>query len=324
VYATIANNYPRPIPTPIKNLRPARETCEQCHWPEKFYPQTLRVQRHYLNDEANTPWDIYLNIKTGGAFAELGLEEGIHWHINPNVEISYFSPDEKNLEIPWIKYTNKKTGEVVIYTSEDQEIDESEIAASQLKVMDCMDCHNRPSHSYRPPAFFVNTALTAGTIPADLPEIKSLAMEICDNEFPTADSANKYIADAINEFYASDYPEIAEEAPEKISRAITGLQAEFAKNIFPEMKARWDVYPNHIGHLEFDGCFRCHDDLHVSESGETISKDCDQCHGIIAQGEPDDMEVATIGTALEFQHPVDIDGAWQDGLCTDCHTGLNP
>jgi amino acid transporter len=108
VYATMVDNYPRPIPTPIKNLRPARDTCEKCHWPEKFYPQSLRVERHYLNNDENTAWDIYLNIKTGGTFAELGLDEGIHWHINPNVEISYISGDEKNLTIPWVKYNNKK------------------------------------------------------------------------------------------------------------------------------------------------------------------------------------------------------------------------
>jgi len=36
VYAVTTGNYPKPIPTPIENLRPARETCEECHWPEKF------------------------------------------------------------------------------------------------------------------------------------------------------------------------------------------------------------------------------------------------------------------------------------------------
>ena len=324
VYATIVNNYPRPIPTPIKNLRPARDTCEKCHWPEKFYPQSLRVERHYLNDETNTSWDIYLNMKTGGAFSALGLAEGIHWHINPDVEILYYSSDEKNLTIPWVKYTNKCPFTIAKCQSEDDPVDGSDINSDLIRTMDCMDCHNRPSHSYRPPALFVNAAITAGKIPADLPEIKTIAMEICGNEFSTTDSAMSYIAETITEFYKSDYPEIVEENPELISKAIAGLQAAFSKNIFPEMKVRWDAYPNHIGHLEFDGCFRCHDDQHVSESGVTISKDCNQCHRIIAQGETDNMELASIGSALEFKHPVDIDGAWKEGLCTDCHTGLNP
>ncbi len=123
VYAVLANVYPKPIPTPVKNLRPARETCERCHWPEKFYSQTLRVERHYLNDEENTPWDIYLNIKIGGAYSAHGLAEGIHWHINPNVQIEYYPGDEQNLTIPWVRYTDKNTGEEIIYDNQDDPID---------------------------------------------------------------------------------------------------------------------------------------------------------------------------------------------------------
>ncbi len=187
-----------------------------------------------------------------------------------------------------------------------------------------MDCHNRPSHSYRPPALFVNEAMTAGEIPTELPEIKSLAMEICAEKFSTKDSAHAYIRETISEFYQEGYAEIYENQPELIEKAITGLQTAFSQNIFPYMNVRWDVYPNHIGHLEFDGCFRCHNDQHISKDGDKIGKDCDQCHSIIAQGSGEDIEYATIGSSLEFKHPVDIDGAWQEGSCTECHTGLNP
>ncbi len=324
VYAVLANVYPQPIPTPVKNLRPARETCEKCHWPEKFYAQTLRVERHYLNDEENTPWDIYLNIKIGGEYSAHGLAEGIHWHINPDVQVEYYPGDEQNLSIPWVRYTDKKTGEVIIYNNQEDPIDPQDIDQSKIRTMDCMDCHNRPSHSYKPPALFVNDAITAEEIPLELPEIKSLAMEICGEEFTTRDSALNYIRESIVEFYQDGYPEIYDESPELVEKAITGLQNAFSENIFPYMKVRWDVYPNHIGHLEFDGCFRCHNDQHVSDAGDTIEKDCNQCHSIIAQGSTDEMEYASIGSALEFRHPVDIDGAWQEGFCTDCHTGLNP
>ena len=324
VYAVLADVYPKPIPTPIKNLRPARETCERCHWPEKFYAQTLRVERHYLNDEENTPWDIYLNIKIGGAYSAHGLAEGIHWHINPDVRIEYYPGDEQNLSIPWVRYTDKNTGKVIVYNSEDEPIEPQDMDTDKIRVMDCMDCHNRPSHSYKPPAFFVNEAITAGEIPHELPEIKSVAMEICGEQFYTKDSAHNYIRETIADFYETEYPDLYEEQPELVEKAITGLQDAFSKNIFPFMQVRWDAYPNHIGHLEFDGCFRCHDDQHVSDSGDVISKDCNQCHRIIAQGETDNMELASIGSALEFKHPVDIDGAWKESLCTECHTGLNP
>ena len=55
VYALIRNSYHRPIDPPVKNLRPARETCRTCHWPEKFYGAVLRTWTYYLPDEQNSP-----------------------------------------------------------------------------------------------------------------------------------------------------------------------------------------------------------------------------------------------------------------------------
>jgi hypothetical protein len=273
VYAVTTNIFPRPIPTPITNLRPARETCEKCHWPEKFYARKLRVEKHFLTDEENTEWDINLLMKIGSTYGALGLQEGIHWHINPSVKIEYISNSEKRETIPWIRYTNKETGEESVYEDLDDPLDETMIDSLEVRVMDCMDCHNRPSHNYRPPAFFVNNALTAGTISQELPEIKALAMEICGEEFTTTDSAMQYIDNTINEFYEDNYPDIFEEQSELINKAVKGLQTEFKKNIYPEMKVRWDAYPNHIGHVEFNGCFRCHDDNHANGK-ESLCTDC--------------------------------------------------
>jgi len=324
VYAVLANVYPRPIPTPVKNLRPARETCEQCHWPEKFYAQKLRLERHYLNDENNTRWDIRLKIKIGADHSALGLTEGIHWHINPDVRIEYIASDEKYEEIPWVRYTNKKTNKIVIYQDEDNPAPDSLINAQNTRTMDCMDCHNRPSHSYKPPAFFINEAITAGDIPVELPEIKSVAVEICAEEFPSTDSAMTYIEQTISAHYESNYPEIYAAQQPMIRKAISGFQEYYRQNIFPEMKVRWSAYPNHIGHMEFNGCFRCHNDTHISENGEKIGMDCNLCHTIEAQGENDNLIAAAFGESLEFKHPVDIGEAWKETLCTDCHTGLNP
>ncbi|MGD8780235.1 MAG: NapC/NirT family cytochrome c [Ignavibacteria bacterium] len=319
VYAVLANVYPKPIETPIKNLRPARETCEKCHWPEKFYSRKLRQQRYYLNDEENTEWDISLTMKIGPTFGALGLSEGIHWHINSNVKVEYIATDEKKLDIPWVRYTNLKTGEVKIYISEEEPIDESELVNYGVHVMDCMDCHNRPSHQYYPPAFFVNNAITAGNIPKELPEIKSVAMDILSNDFATTDSAMTFIRQEVESYY-----EGYNVSKELIENAVTGIQDEFNKNIFPEMKVKWDAYPNHIGHVEFEGCFRCHFDTHSTDKGEYISKDCENCHTINAQGPLDDMYFAETGQSLEFKHPVDIDEAWREMKCIECHTGLNP
>jgi hypothetical protein len=325
IYSVLFNKYQRPIPVPIHNLRPARETCEQCHWPQKFYSQKLRAERHYLNNEENTQWDINLLMKIGSEQSAHGLKEGIHWHINPNISIEFVSEDDKNLKINWVKYTNHNTNEIKIYSNDGGETEEDKDNASILHEMDCMDCHNRPSHNYRPPAFFVNEAITAGAIPADLPGIKNLTMEICSEEYTDTDSAKKQIEKSINTFYEDEYPDIYENESDKIEKAISGFSNIYFKNIFPEMRVRWNAYPNHIGHLEFNGCFRCHNDELTNEDGDTITKDCNLCHSIIAQGTEDEMQITQTRESFTFVHPGEIEEEdWKESLCTDCHTGLNP
>ncbi|OGL42453.1 MAG: cytochrome C, partial [Candidatus Schekmanbacteria bacterium RBG_13_48_7] len=264
VYATLFNIYPRPIPTPVKNLRPARETCEACHWPEKFYSQKLLLETHYLPDEENTRWDIYLILKIGALHSAGGLQEGIHWHINPDVRIEYIADNEERENLPWVRYTNLKTGNTIVYQDQDSPITQSEIQTKKIRVLDCIDCHNRPSHNYRPPAIFVNEAITAGNISRELPEIKYISMEILSEEFTSHDAAMKGIQQKLFKFYEDKYPDIYKSKRELINSSSTELQKVFSENIFPNMKVRWSAYPNHIGHLEFNGCFRCHNGSHKS------------------------------------------------------------
>jgi nitrate/TMAO reductase-like tetraheme cytochrome c subunit len=223
VYSVLFDKYQKPIPVPIHNLRPARETCEECHWPQKFYAQKLRAERHYLNDEENTQWDIQLVMKIGAAQSAHGLKEGIHWHINPDISVEFISEDAKNLNIQWVRYTNEKSGEIKIYQDADQEFGMNPESTANIHTMDCMDCHNRPSHNYRPPAFFVNESITSGSIPQDLPEFKNLSMDICSEEISDSDSAKQFIKTTILEFYESEYPEIFESDTAKINKAISGL-----------------------------------------------------------------------------------------------------
>lgn len=322
VYAVTLGSFPRPIPTPIRNLRPAQETCEECHWPQKFYARQLVMNKHYLPDESNTEWDISLQMKTGPAYSALGLEEGIHWHINPNVMVEYIATDSVRTEIPWVRYTNLETGEVRVFENGENSLTEEQVATAEKRRMDCMDCHNRPSHDYQTPVSFVNNAITAGQISKDLPDIKYLAMEILANKFPTTDSALAYIEQEIRNYYGFMYEDLVADNPELIDQAIAGIQEQFSLNVFPEMGVRWDVYQNHIGHLEFDGCFRCHNDKHTTADGRKISMDCNLCHTIIAQGRPDTMQVGSIYQALEFIHPNDPNDAWKDDLCSECHREL--
>ncbi|MCF8367276.1 MAG: NapC/NirT family cytochrome c, partial [Bacteroidales bacterium] len=285
VYAVTTGNFPRPIPTPISNLRPARETCEQCHWPEKFYARKLVTKKHFLADETNSEWDIHLNIKTGPSLSALGLQEGIHWHINPDVKIEYIAASPKGDEIPWVRYTNSKTNEVYIYEDSDNPLENPDDYQDQIRTMDCIDCHNRPSHHYRNPIDFVDDALTSGRISTSLPEIKLLSMQVLMPEYTSRDSARLAIESEVKSFYESSYPEVIEKNMDLINQAIGTLQEEFSKNIFPEMRVRWDVYPSHLGHVETIGCARCHNDRHTTaDNSRVIRRDCNLCHEITAQG----------------------------------------
>lgn len=321
VYAVLSGNYPRPITTPVKNLRPAQETCEQCHWPEKFYARKHRIERHYLPDGENTEWDIVLQMKTGPQHSSQGLTEGIHWHINPDVQIEYLA-DASREKIPWVRYTNRKTGEVYEYQDPARPLSQGDKDTLELRTMDCMDCHNRPSHLYNSPMTFVNNALTAGKLPLALPDIKMISMQVLMMDFPTKDSAFKYIETEVGGYYEAFYEAEMDELGGMVKEAIQVLKQEFSKNIFPYMRVNWETYPNHIGHLESEGCFRCHNDQHISKEGRVISMDCNLCHHITAQGFPDSMQVATVFETLEFIHPNDEGGAWKDYMCTDCHKDL--
>ncbi|MEN8191546.1 MAG: NapC/NirT family cytochrome c [Bacteroidota bacterium] len=326
VYKTVIGDIPKPIQTPIQNLRPARETCEKCHWPQKFYSRSIRMERHYLRDEENSEWDINLVMKVGAEFDALGLEEGIHWHINPNVKVEYAATDFRRQNIPWVRLTDKKTGQVTIFDSADEPLDEDEIDILEIREVDCIDCHNRPSHDYKPPEFFINNAITAGNISLELPEIKSIATSICAQQYSSTDSALAEIKLSIEDFYTENYPEVIEEHNELLQETISSIQEQFLQNIFPEMNVRWDQYPINIGHIKSPGCFRCHDDNHVSENGQFISRDCNLCHLINSQGSPQKMQRSSINESLVFIHPGDDveQEDWEENMCHDCHEEDGP
>jgi hypothetical protein len=300
VYSVLFDKYPRPIETPIRNLRPARETCERCHWPEKFYSYRLENERHYLADSANTEWNIQLEMKIGSEHGAQGLLEGIHWHINPNVKIEYISSDDKREFIPWVRYINAATNDTVVFQDIYEPLKPEAMDTLEIREMDCLDCHNRPSHHYLPPQEFTDMLIASGEIPVELPEIKSLAMQVFNTTFTSRDSGYMMIEE----------------------RAIAGFKAGFDKNMFPVMNVSWDHYPNQIGHMEFNGCFRCHNGNHENEDGEIISRDCNLCHDIVGQGTKDNFMTTNIDQALEFVHPVDIDEAWKEFTCADCHREL--
>ena len=324
VYAVLADIVPRPIPTPIHNLRPARETCESCHWPEKFFQAQQIVKRHFVADENNSPWTIHFLMSIGGGTQLPGHQVGSHWHVHPDNQIEYIASDQKQQNIPWIKWTDKNTGREIIFHSEDEPLEQGQIDTLETRIMDCMDCHNRPSHVFLSPNSAIDTEMSTDRVDRTLPYIKAKGIEALVGEYSSNEEAHSQIAEDISSFYEEEYPDLAQKRSKDIEASIKQIQTIYDKNFFPEMNVRWDKYHDNIGHLEFPGCFRCHDGKHVTDEGKPISHECDGCHLIMAQGTNADSVATLSREALEFEHPVDIDEAWRDTGCFECHTGESP
>ncbi len=317
VYAAAFKTYPRPIPTPVHNLRPAQDTCEQCHWPKKFYGGQLKVFTHYSNDEKNTLRQVQMLIKTGGGDPATGAPEGIHWHMNIANKIEYVAADEQHQTIPYI-HVEDQQGRVTEYYAKDSKLNKDQISKAEHHRMDCVDCHNRPTHIYVPPDLAVDQSLLARRLDVGLPFIKQQAVTALTASYNTDDEAMRGIASGLQSFYETKYPDVAKTKQLEIRNAVTEVQLIFKRTIFPEMKLNWQTHPNNLGHFYYSGCFRCHDGQHVSADGRVVSRECNQCHTLMSQSEGT-TSVATNGNPA-FQHPVDIGDLTQVN-CADCHTG---
>ena len=284
VLAVTLGTYPRPVPTPIANLRPARETCEQCHWPAKFHGDRMKVHLRYQEDEANTELKTALLLKVGGGSLESGFAEGIHWHMNLANRIDYRA-DDKREKIYWIRVEDRD-GHVREYWQENG-LEREAILALPARRMDCMDCHNRPTHEFERPNEALDEALQTRQIAADLPFIKREGLRLLQVAHATKAEALQSFAPGLNEYYAREYPELAAARRSAIDSAAAVLQSIYARNIFPAMNVTWGTYPNHIGHQDEGGCFRCHDEGHATDDGKTISQDCSTCHVLLAHEEKD-------------------------------------
>lgn len=314
VYRTILGTYELPIKVPIENLRPARETCEHCHWPEKFTGSVERVQWHFWQDDENTPSKYHILMKVGGANRETGKAEGIHWHISRDETVRYWPKDHQRLEIPWVEVTHAN-GRKTVYTSGD--IPEGGPPEEEIRVMDCIDCHNRPAHIYRPPDEMINRALAAGTLDRNLPAIKMNALELLKADYENKDSALIAIRKGMEEAYPGGDDALYKKSD--VGEAVQALTKIYDQTQFPNQKINWKTYPNHIGHRTFPGCFRCHNDEHADKEGNTISMDCGNCHDFVFQAHGDDSFGPVTYETQPFQHPGGLEDIWEGSMCTDCH-----
>jgi NapC/NirT cytochrome c family, N-terminal region/Cytochrome c3 len=317
VFAVTFHTYSRPIPTPIENLRPARETCEQCHWPERFFGSQLITRVHFAPDADNTRRELNILVKTGGADSSMGRASGIHWHMALSNKIEYIATDTTRQTIPWVRSTHS-SGVASIFRSDGKTAADPP-PAGELRRIDCMDCHNRPTHIIQSPDRAVNIALESGRIDRGLPYIKKISVEAMVEPYSTAAEADAKIASHIQDFYRTADSKMSQTRQVSINRAIDEVRAIYHRNFFPEMKVNWRAYPDNIGHLIFDGCYRCHDNKHVSDDKRVIRKDCTVCHEF--QQPVSDGTAPNTFRLTTPEHPYQLLGLHADLKCSACHMG---
>ncbi|MGD0962496.1 MAG: NapC/NirT family cytochrome c [Candidatus Acidiferrales bacterium] len=293
IVAVAFHTYERPIPTPVEQLRPARETCEQCHWPQRFTGDKFIVRTKYSDDEKNTALITVLLLKVGGRTFQGSV--GIHgMHLNDHSRVQYISTDRQRQLIPEVDYLDD-SGKTVQFVSTDLKAAPRELAVGEHRTMDCVDCHNRPTHVFQLPDRAVDEAMSEGRISPELPFIKKTAVRVLNVGYPDRDTASSRIETSLQDWYRTSYPSVYRDKRALVNQAASQVQAIYLRNVFPAMKITWGTYPNNLGHTDSLGCFRCHDGSHKSSDGRVIPNDCDTCHQLLAIDEANPKVLTDLG-----------------------------
>ena len=288
---TVLRTSPKPVPAGLATgkLVPSAGTCEHCHWPQNFNGVRLRVFSKFADDEKNTPSETVLLMLTGGnKFA------GIHGaHLGSGVRIRYAATDATRQTIPWVEYRNTTTGDSQTFAESGSTADS--VKSLPTYEMQCVDCHNRPTHVFDLPERAVDKGLAQGNIPVTLPYVKKESVELLKASYNTGKEAAEKLPAAFVSFYQKAYPELYAQRSQEVRQAAEAVLAIYNRNVFPDLKVTWGTYPNNLGHTDAPGCFRCHDGSHTSVNGKSIAQDCDSCHQSLATDEATPEILKTLG-----------------------------
>ncbi len=279
VVAIFTNSYSRPIPAPVEHLRPARDTCETCHWPEKFHGKKVKSFKRFTNSNQSKPEVTEIALHIGGRNPETDAFEGIHWHVSKNVKVQYLAEDEKRTKIARVKVTRPDGKEEEFVKSDLAEIKEDQ--GHHWRTMDCIDCHNRPTHVYQMPDERVDFGLLSRRINPDIPGMREDSLAVLTYQYATRKEAEARMVDALIALQTKRDPAMAKQHEADIKKGGDFLLEAYLGNVWPEMNIHWGTYKMHLGHQYADdgyGCWRCHDEEHVNAEGKTITQDCALCH----------------------------------------------
>jgi nitrate/TMAO reductase-like tetraheme cytochrome c subunit len=282
------DRYPTPIESPVKNLRPARYTCEGCHTPARFIGEKLLVKSNFADDEKNTETQTVVVLHLGGqdSFSHLTGIHGVHLG-----HIEYIATDPSRTSIPWVQRQNPD-GSQTVYAA-------SALGTStpqgERRVMDCIDCHNRAAHTFVTAEDAINRAMAEGAISPDLPWVHKQGLALLKANYASEAEASTQIPQQLEAFYRTQSPDVLASKSAQVKSASAELVTLYSQNVFPYMKVTWGTHPNHIGHMSYPGCFRCHDGDHVAKDGTSITQDCAACHNLLAVDEAKPKVLADLG-----------------------------
>jgi len=324
VIAVTFNTYEYPIRA--KSMRPAPEICEKCHSPEKFSDDSLRVKEHFSTDAQNSPYSVYLVLKTGGGSKRVGLGRGIHWHIENDVQ--FLSTDSLDQNIPYVRVTNDD-GSIDEYVDIESGFNPASVNDEDLKTMDCITCHNRISHTIPFPGQSVDNALARGVIADDIPDIRRMGAEVLSLEYTNQEQALDSIAN-LEDYYKTNHPDYYATNQQKVADAIAELQNIYSTSVFELQEVDWETHPNNVGHNNSPGCFRCHDGKHLNDDNEAVRLECNLCHSIPVVASSEDF-VADIEISRGPEPESHLNPNWIalhrdvfDPSCEGCHTTADP
>jgi nitrate/TMAO reductase-like tetraheme cytochrome c subunit len=324
IYAQVFHKYEYPIIA--TDMRPANEACETCHFPQQFTSDTLKEIKYHLDDANNTPRSIFLVLKIGGGTKRQGLGQGIHWHIENKV--SYLSTDPLRQTIPYIRVEDEN-GKVTEYYDLSSGLTPDQVKGQTLHTMDCIDCHNRVSHSILTPAQAVDNAMNINLVSSKLPNVRQQAVALLNAKYPDTQTALKTI-EGLSDFYQTNYPDVYSTQQQDIAQAVSELKSIYTLSNYPEQKLDFTSHPNNVGHQDAPGCFRCHDGKHYAADGTAIRLECNLCHDIPVNADPNQF-VTNIGIVRGPEPVSHRSTSWIslhnkaiDTTCAGCHPPKDP
>jgi nitrate reductase cytochrome c-type subunit len=270
--------YERPLHA--SGMRPAREACEACHFPQAEHHDSIAFNKRYATDPKSTEIEYRLTLHTSATAVrpEPWKISGIHWHIDNDVQ--YRSTDVQGRVIPWVEVT-KPDGTKVTYVDAESKVSKEDLAKIEPRRMECFNCHNAVGHPFPNPADRVDDAIASGKIDRELPSVKARAVAMITAPGDLSGPLDQRSA-AIDKLIAENAAKspVPEKLKDKEARFQKVMKDILLTSTFEEKGLTWKSFPNHAQHKDFPGCFRCHDGKHVNDKGEAIRLQCTLCHNL--------------------------------------------